>query len=138
LLLVLLLSACAAETTPGRDDAQIYAAAIRQQYGVDDTFGGTLQPPLVYLVRQTNDAIGDPDIPQSESVSLSAEIQAGISAALADLPAEIIWVDNRADVPLDSATGSVTGDSVAGHGVIIEMGNIHEGDGDTLLLSTSI
>jgi hypothetical protein len=134
LALLVACSPTAAGGETGADEtAEIYAAIIRQIYTEDDTFGGTLQAPTLYLVRTTDDAVGAPDVEQSEPVVLSEEVQADISAQLADLPAELIWVDTFEDVELDPETGEA-----ADSGAIIQLGNIHHQDDGSAQVSGSI
>ena len=137
LLTLVLLIACG--TTPPslsdeeQDQVDIYAAVIRQLYTVDHTFGEPPNFPVVYLIRATNDNVGDPDIPQNPSSLISGAIQESIVTVLDDLPTDFIWVDDRGEVPIDSSTGIVEGD-----GAIITLGNIHyEGD-RTVKVSASI
>jgi hypothetical protein len=114
---------------PEADQAEIYAAVIRQLYTVDHTFGEPPNFPAVYLVRATDDAIADPDVPQAESVVLSETLQAAIVERLADLPAEFSWVNSDAQVALDS-TGTVVG-----RGAIVTVGNIHLNEDGLALVS---
>ena len=134
-LLVALLSACApsAETISTADRIAIYEAVIRQLQGPDDTFGGTLEKPTIYIVSSTDDQVGDPSYEGSASQILSNEVQAGITSALADLPSRIVWVENFEDVPRDPETGSVVGG-----GVIITLGNIQMESRDKVLVPGSI
>ena len=136
LLLILLLMSLAACTavfpkTP-IDEAAVYTAVIHQIYTVDDTFGGTLQPPVVYLVSETDDNIGDPNIEQQPAQMIDEATQDTIVAGLADLPADMVWVNGRSEVPV-TEDGRVEGD-----GVIITLGNIHPQADGTLHVSGSI
>lgn len=134
-----LLAACTAAADDGEadeasaDEVAIYSAVIRRIYTQDDTFGGTLNAPTVYVVSVTDDGIGDPDAGRSEPRSISPAVQEGIVEALADLPADIIWVDDAAAVPVEAETGAVSGD-----GVIVTLGNIHEQEDGSALVSGSI
>ena len=118
----------------GEDDqAAIYAAVARQLYTVDHTFGD--QPPnfpVVYLVRRTDDSVGDPGAPRGESRELSEWVQTDIPAALEDLPAEFVWVDSRDQVPMDANS------SVKDGGAIFTLGNIHPQPDGSLLVSASL
>lgn len=137
-----LLVACSPTTTGGGggmedneadDTAEMYAAVIRQIYTEDDTFGGTLQAPTLYVVRTTNDAAGAPEAEQSEPVVLSEEVTAEITELLQDLPAELVWVDTFEDVELDPETGAVSNE-----GAIIQLGNVHHQDDGSAQVSGSI
>ena len=56
---------------PDEDDAvAIYAAVVRQLYTVDHTFGEPPNFPVIYLLSTTNDRVGDPNAPRTESVKL--------------------------------------------------------------------
>lgn len=120
-LFALPLAACGGDEValPEQQQIDIYAAAVRQLYTVDDTYGGTLQPPTVYLIRTTENVGGDPDLDAGDPARIPEAVQSGVSAALSDLPTTIRWVDSRQDVELDPETGEVVGG-----GVIITLGNI--------------
>jgi hypothetical protein len=121
-------------SNPTEQDAiVIYQTVIRQIYQSDDTFGGTLVKPILYIIRTTNDAIGDPSIQQSNPVVLSDTIQQGIANALVNLPAAIIWVDGSDQVGLDPHTGFVSD-----QGVVITLGNIKYENSDKALISAGI
>jgi hypothetical protein len=117
-LLALPLSACipsnAAQTE--QDTIAIYQAVIRQIYHFDDTFGGTLEKPVLYIVRATDDSAGLHSVQHLNSIVLSEAVQQGITDGLADLPAEVIWIEARSQV--------VEQGLVSGGGVVITLGNI--------------
>jgi len=56
------------------EDAQIYAAAIRQIYIVDHSFGEPPGWPLVYVVTTTHDSVMV-DAPTAPSQKLPADLQ---------------------------------------------------------------
>lgn len=131
---LIILPACAkVPALSEQDEVEIYTAVIDQLYTQDDTFGGTFQAPDVYILTQTDDSVGDPDIEQAESQTLSPTVQTEITHALAHLPTNIIWVDDETAVPLDPATGAVTN-----NGVILTLGNIHNQRNGEVLVSSSI
>lgn len=141
ILLLIALSACTPDgepAGPALDEAQIYSAVIREQVTVDDTFGGGLQPAVLYILSETNDAAGDPGIKETAPRTLPAELQTAITEQLADLNTEIIWVASRDEVPIDEDTGRVLTPDGAEDGALVTVGNIHEGEDDTLLVSSSI
>jgi hypothetical protein len=136
LLLLIVLAACTAvsEDPPSaNNEAEVYTAVIRQIYTINDTFGGSLQPPTVYLLSQTDDSMGDPETEQLPTQAIDEATQQAVVAGLDDLPAEWIWVNGREDVPINPETGSVEGD-----GVIITLGSIHTQDDGSLLVPSSI
>ena|GEM_PF-325841 len=102
-----------------KDQIEIYAAAARQVYWKDSSFSDPDHPfPLVYLVSVTNDRAGDPDGIVLASVPITADLQAGISAALADLPAKVSWS------PFDAVPRDAAGRAVQAGGLAITFGNI--------------
>ena len=133
-LTLLLLTACtSAPTLTEADEVAIYTAVIEQLYIHDDTFGGTYQAADTTILTQTDDSVGDPEIEQLEPQVLATAVQTEITAALAHLPTNIVWVESRTAVPLDDATGSV-----ANNGIILTLGNIHPQRDGTVLVSGSI
>lgn len=114
-------------------EAAIYGAVIRQLVTVDDTFGGTLNPSLIYILRETNDQAGDPGSNSGEPRSLTPELQTAITDLLADLSAEIIWVNSRAEVPINDQTGLIDR-----NGVLITLGNLHWQDDGSVQVPGSI
>lgn len=136
LLLVglIILSACAkAPALSEQDEVEIYTAVIEQIHTQDDTFGGTFQAPDVYILTNTDDSVGDPDIQQSDSQTIAPTVQAEMTRALAHLPTNIFWVVDETAVPLDPTTGEVPN-----NGVIITLGNIHSQSNGKVLVSGSI
>ncbi len=115
------------------DTVAIYATVVRRLCMQDDSFGGRFNPAVVYLVRQTNDAAGDPSTPKSASITLAEGVQQGVSAALVDLPARVIWVDSSQDAPKSPVTGEVEG-----HGVVVTLGNIARQSDGTVHVPASI
>jgi ABC-2 type transport system permease protein len=117
-------------TLPQDEQAAIYAAVVRQLYSVDHTFGDQAPNfPVIYLVRATDDSVGDPNAPHDASRDLPDALQKAIAGAVDDLPAEFIWVDSADEVPRDSQTHAI-----AGGGAIITLGNIHlQEDGPALV-----
>jgi ABC-2 type transport system permease protein len=88
------------------DQVAIYAAVVRQLYKVDHMRS---EPPgftTIYLLRTTDDGCdeyqspADPKVPCAEPVLLSESMQAAVVEALADLGAEIKWVDEDATITL--------------------------------------
>lgn len=102
------------------DAAAIYAAVVRQLYEVDHTFEQPPNWPFVYILTETDDSIaGLGEIGPSEKIPQAT--QAAIADGLADLPAEITWVESWNDVPIEENSGAVRD----GDGVIVTLGNIH-------------
>lgn len=114
------------------DQAAIYAAVVHQLYTVDHTFGEPPNFPVVYLERTPDDGTGDPDIPQVESRVLPESVQTAVVDALADLPAEFLWVDGHHTVPMDASS------TVVGGGAIFALGNIHIQEDNSVLVPASL
>jgi ABC-type transport system involved in multi-copper enzyme maturation permease subunit len=98
----------------------IYTAAAHQVY-LKDSSTGDKDPhfPVIYLVSSTNDRTGSPDQPDAGSTPLGPDLQAGISAALSDLPGQVVWVSGLDAVPKDAQNGAVQEG-----GLVITFGNI--------------
>lgn len=131
------LAACGAkeplkELEPG-DTGAIYSAVIRQIYVKDDPFGGTRQPPTLYLIRYTNDKAGSPMGESGESVLLAESVQSEVRAAFQDLLTEVVWVEAFEDVALEATTGSVVNG-----GAIITLGNLYPQEDGSVQVSGSI
>lgn len=111
------------------DRCAIYAAVARQLYTVDHTFGDDPPNfPVVYLVGNTYSPMAaDTDVDVKESV------QAAVVAALADLRARFIWVENRDEVPLDVETRGVEGG-----GAIFTLGAIELQEDGTVHVTASL
>lgn len=135
LAIALLLMSCTAGLTQPDDTeaASIYAAVIRQIYTADDTFGGTLQPPRLYIVGTTDDSAGNPSNDEGSTTLISPAVRQDITRQLADLPTEIVWVESPTEVERDPDSGSIPGD-----GAIITLGNINPQEPDVVHLPASI
>jgi hypothetical protein len=135
ILLALIAAGCAGRAVePTEDDtAAIYAAVIRQIYTEDDTFGGTLQPPSLYILGTTDDRAGEPGAGEANGALLSNTVRERVSALLADLPAETVWVESQDEAPLEPDTGAV----VDG-GAVITLGNLTPQRGGSVHVPASI
>jgi hypothetical protein len=104
LLFALITAACAggeeAAQPTEEETAAIYAAVIRQIYTEDDTFGGTLQAPTLYILGTTDDRAGEPGSEEANAVEIGGPVRDSLTALLADLPTEIVWVETRDEAPL--------------------------------------
>jgi len=114
------------------DTVAIYAAVIRRLAGPDDTFGGTLDKPILYIIRRTDDAAGDPAQAGDEPVVLSNDIQQGITTALADMPSAIVWIDSRDELEFGESG------MLADGGVVLTLGNIQPQAGGKVHVAGSI
>lgn len=137
LSLPLILSTLAACTTPvplsEDDEATIYAAVVRQLYTVGHPYGGNPPSwPVIYLQRSTDDRAGDPSSAEAKSSILAESLREAIVAALDDLPAEFIWVDDRREVMDESIM------AVKDNGALITLGNTYLQGGGTVQVAASI
>jgi ABC-2 type transport system permease protein len=116
------------------DQVAMYAAVVRQLLAVDHTFGNESPNfPTVYLVRSTDDGVGDPGAPQAEPHILPESVQSTMIAALDEMSAGFLWVDDADEVSLDKDTGFV-----ASGGAIITLGNIHFQEDGSVLISAKL
>lgn len=101
----------------------IYAAVIRQVYTVDHTFGAAPNFPVIYLMKQPDQAAdsGLPQLAPQPALAgepIPASVREGIVAALAELPARFVWVESLEEVPQDEY------DMVQDGGAVIMVGEI--------------
>ena len=104
------------------DAGQIYAAAIRHMYTLDNSFGEPGEPPefpLVYIVSTTDDGTLL-QAPATSPQELAPELQKIIEAELADMLFAIIWIERFGAAPVDSNNGLIA----EGKGIVLTMGNI--------------
>jgi hypothetical protein len=135
-LILVLLALTACSTKGGlstANQAAIYAAVVRQIYQHDDTFGGQLQPPLLFLMQTTDDSIGDPNLPQAEPATIPETVQRRVTRALDDLPTEVTWIEDTDEIPLEETTGDAVG-----QGALIILGNLHLQEDGSVHVSGSI
>jgi hypothetical protein len=138
LLLLLAAAGCTATEDTNDDpnpadpnqDAQIYAAAIREIHSITPSRG------LVYVITTTEDYTIF-DAPTAASQLLAADLQEAITAQLADEAYELIWIAAFDDAPIDppnwrDAEGWRIADD---DGMIITLGNIHPQDDGSVQLS---
>jgi hypothetical protein len=130
-----ILAACtkAPTTLTQADEIEIYAAVVRQLYTTDDTFGGNLKPPTLYVRNLTSDGFEALVEQKSDPKLLPEAVWAGIEQALADLPTRIVWVDDIEDVPRDAAT-----QAVAERGAFVTVGNVYLQKDGSAHVSSSI
>jgi hypothetical protein len=114
------------------EQAKIYAAVIRRLAGPDDSFGGTLPKPFLFIMTTTDDWWGDHTMPTAEPHGISPEVQHAIQDLTADMPNEIKWVDRREEVKLDPQQYHVV------DGVILTLGNIQIGDDQRLYVGGGV
>jgi hypothetical protein len=119
-----------------QDESAIYAAVVRQLATIDDTFGGQLKPPKLFIIRNTDDRVGNPTAQSEQSPSklISPTTQNDITRILPDLPSTIIWVDKLADAEFEGQGIS----SVKDGGAVITLGNIDLQDDGSVQLAGSI
>ncbi|MFN2199025.1 MAG: ABC transporter permease [Anaerolineales bacterium] len=114
------------------EQALIYNQVVHQLYLVDHTYGEPPNFEQIYILGVTDDTVGDPNLALAPAASLPQDLREIMIKNLADLPAEIHWMENAEDVPLDEETHQVSG-----NGAIITLGNIHVQE-DTLLVPASL
>ncbi len=126
---------CTATADAGspRVEFGIYSAVVTRLCGPDDTGGGQIPKPVVYISGVTNDLAGGPDAREGTPTVIPPAVRDGVSDALKDLPSKVEWVDGPESVRRDPRTGGVWGG-----GVIIELGNIRRIDEDSVRVPGSI
>jgi ABC-2 type transport system permease protein len=116
------------------DEVVIYAAVVRRIYQVDHQLNSS--PPdlsVLYIVRETDDSVGDPVVPIEASHRFTQDQMEDILNNLHDLPIEIRWVDRQSsEVFIDTETGELIGGSV------ITLGNPHYYADGSILVSASL
>lgn len=115
------------------DQGAIYAAVIRQLYLVDYYSNEAPFSGDIYLVQWTDDGVGDPEAPRSDSRQLPAELQDSTVAGLEELPAKVRWIGNPDELSFMPETGEIVGG-----GVIITLGNVHDREDGSVLVSAAI
>lgn len=109
-----------------QDEVSVYAKVIRQLATIDDTFGGNLNPATIYVIKNTDDKVGNPGEQEARSKVIPDTSQSTITDLLSDLPAEIIWVDKFEDAEFEQTPYFEVKDG----GAIITLGNIYlQGNG---------
>ena len=120
----------------------IYSAVVRQLYNHENPLGSTSNSgdqTVVYLVRQTDDGVGDPDGPFEQSKILPDEVQSRILDALTGpeaekeglaLPVNAIWTD-QVQTDRYSQKPSQTD-------VTIVLGNLHPTQENSIRVSAAI
>lgn len=97
----------------------IYAAVIRHMYLIGFGRADLPENTVLYVVRRTDDNFGDPNTPLSDDQLITSEVQEAASAALADLPLQVRWIEERDGAPVDEE------DRIADGGRLIVLGNLH-------------
>jgi hypothetical protein len=115
------------------EQADIYAAVIRQLYEEDHTFGENRPDfPNLYIVYRTDDTVGGEFGGAPASRILTKPLRDAIEDRLSDMPAEIKWAGSFDAVPLEDNS------TVEGGGVIVRVGNINGGKEGTVEVAGSI
>jgi hypothetical protein len=130
LLLLLAVTSCMATGVTTNDEAQIYAAAIREIHSFEHSRS------LVYVVTKTEDyiiyeAATDP------SQLLPVDLREAVTTELAAEPYQLVWIEKFDDASFDPANWrDAEGWRIAdGEGMIITLGNIHPQDDGSVQLS---
>jgi hypothetical protein len=100
---------------------QIYAAAIRQMYGVEHSFGGDPPQKSLVFIRGITDDGSLLYAPVTEEQKITAELRQAIESELSDQPFKIVWVETIDEVPVEESGGI---DIARGEGIFITPGNI--------------
>ena len=130
LLLLLVATSCMVTGVTTNDDAQIYAAAIREIHSFE------YSRSLVYVITTTEDYTIFDALTDSPKL-LPAGLQEAITTELADEPYQLVWIEKFEDASFNPANWrDVEGWKIAeGDGMIITLGNIHPQDDGSVQLS---
>jgi ABC-2 type transport system permease protein len=118
---------------PLEDQADVYAAVIRQLFTVDYMPDGETAPGEVYVVQWTDDGVGGAEVAAGDPWQLPEDLQTVIGKVLADLPAQVQWIGNPDELEFSPDTGEIVGG-----GVIITLGNLHDRGEGTVLVPAAI
>ncbi len=112
------------------DQASIYAAAVRQLATVDDTFGGNLKPPRLFILRYAGE-------PWSSAfpTAIPQSVQDRVVEMLQDLPSTIVWIDKHEDAEFEEGEGMPV--RSVKDGAIITLGNTRlQNDGSVQMVGS--
>jgi len=130
--IIALLSNVLGESITESNEAAIYAAGVRQLYTVDHTYQELPNFATVYLLRTTDDTVGDPSVVRGEARMIAEPVQQGIVERLQELPAEFVWVNSVDEVPRTEQG------AVADQGAVVTLGNVHFQEDGSALVSASL
>jgi hypothetical protein len=127
---------------PQDDQASIYAAVVRQLVTVDDTFGGELKPPKIFIIKNTDDKAGDPTGRDTTSTMITPAAQDKITLALRDISAAVVWIDKFEDAVFEESEvaepDGLPMRMVKDGGALITLGNIYMQDDGPARVAGSI
>jgi hypothetical protein len=92
-----------------------------------------LQAPTLYILGTTDDRAGEPGSEEANAVEIGGSVRDSLTALLADLPTEIVWVETRDEAPLEPDTGGVVD-----RGALITLGNVTPQDDGSVHVPASI
>jgi len=114
------------ETLTLQDQAQIYAAVIRQLVEHDSSFGEHPNFPVIYVVRRIGSG--------GDSTEMPSELVEAILQELGDLTASVEFVEDQQQVIGPASSGN----EVLNGGVVITLGPIGWEDENTILADGSL
>jgi len=117
-IIPLSLTGCGSESKTTNDSIEIYQVIIRNVYLNDNSFGKPVDIKYLYILKDTDDGIGDSEITQQPSQKITDEVMDGISSKLSDLPPKITWINSYDEVLNKNVSLSVE------DGAIVTLGNI--------------
>lgn len=131
-IISLSLVGCRIENNANNDSIEIYQLIIRSTYLKDNSFGKPVDIKYLYILKDTDDGVGDPRIAKHSSQKVTNEIMDGINTNLSDLPLKIIWINTYDDVLKRDVSLTVK------DGAIITLGNIRFENNTKAYVSISI
>jgi len=118
IIILLSLTGCGNTSITNNDSIEIYQLLIHYVYLEDNSFGKPVDIKYLYILKDTDDIVGDSQTTEQPSQRITDEVMDGISTKLSDLPLEIIWVNSRNEVLNPSVSLTVK------DGAIVTLGNI--------------
>jgi hypothetical protein len=131
ILISLFLVGCKSNYSDNKDNIEIYQLIIHRIYSKDNSFGKAIDIKYLYIIKTTNDNVGDPQITKQPNQNISKEIMDGIEEKLTDIPPRVIWINGYSDVLQGDSAGMVK------EGAIITLGNIRFENNTKVFVSIS-
>ena len=132
IIILLPSGGCSNANITTNDDIEIYQLLIHYVYLEDNSFGKPVDIAYLYILKDTDDGIGDSRITKQPSQRITDEVMSGISAKLSDLPLEVSWINGTNEVLNPSVSLTVE------DGAIFTLGNIRYENGTKAYVSVSI
>jgi hypothetical protein len=115
-----------------QDNLTIYQAVTMEVLLSKDSYFQTTKNPIIFIIRYTNDAAGNPQLLHSKTECISENFQDSITSKLSDLDFKVFWIDNNEQAIANPETGRVKD-----NGMIVTLGNINFENANKALVPAS-